>query len=302
MKKLDLSNVTKKYCYKTLFFNDLIGRIIPMLEKSGWEIRVEDGKVTKMVRQDHKTSWVFVKRCKERQCALKYSVLLAQFGVIHSECYNCWKVVVRPRNVKELFMMKDLMEYMDRNGKLGRDERPWTSGLYGAYFYTDSYEEGLFRLNEVRKNVAKHISPHISVKLKRGCTEMESKRGPSNTWKYTNDDLYWQRRVEDKFDIPNHDFPQDKDVQIYVMRQWLEKAWKEGDRDNFREFNWGMDLVTDLISYDVGKAEPDSPKMPTPGINLSLTREVKPNGKDNDNGNNDSVPTEIGGGRSDNRN
>ena len=86
-------------------------------------------------------------------------------------------VLITPRNVMELFKLLMIFEEvilpLDNSRKCMVEERGYCSGTYKGYIYCRSIEEG----NEIRKiiqlAVAENISPHVSVTLKRGCSEFE---------------------------------------------------------------------------------------------------------------------------------
>ncbi|NIS52984.1 MAG: hypothetical protein GWN94_18065, partial [Phycisphaerae bacterium] len=65
--------------------------------------------------------------------------------------------------------------------KCGWEDRDWVHGNYGGYFYCNSKEVGLQRLETVRNAVRKNVDygDKIDIFLKRYCTEFELKWGDS---------------------------------------------------------------------------------------------------------------------------
>ena len=98
-----------------------------------------------------------------------------RFGVIPKYCFECYKVLIEPRTVVELFKLLVLFENMalplDNSRKCMVESRSDCSGTYKGFIYCRGVEEG----NEVRK-IARNlvtvgISPQVPVTLKRGCSE-----------------------------------------------------------------------------------------------------------------------------------
>jgi hypothetical protein len=221
-----LPDVTKAYDYESLHANDFVGRIGVLLRK-GWFISNITGKLTLPNERkiDVKSPWVHIKKAPQRRCILKHYVLWDCFKVIHSQCYDCYKVVVEPRNVKELFQLHDIMAQLNYYSKCGIEKRPWVGRQYGGYFYNDSIGEGREKYDTVRAAVSKHISPDVPVKLKRGCTEFEMRRGPSDKWIYTNEDKFWDAMCEKWTDIPLDDSEQSGILKVHIRKMWLDREY-----------------------------------------------------------------------------
>lgn len=98
-----------------------------------------------------------------------------RFDVIPQYCFDCYKVLVTPRSIVELFKLLMLFEKttlpLDNTRKCMVEARGDCSGAYKGFVYCRGIEEG----NEVRKivrnAVSEGISPQVSVILKRGCSE-----------------------------------------------------------------------------------------------------------------------------------
>ena len=246
-------SIYEKYKYANLVELDFVGKIQEGLRKGIFYIRPSDQKVC----TDIKSTWN-VKHSRERKCMI-WRVLFDYFeykdesgkiiGCKADRCMNCWKIVVRPRTVDELFQLHDLQELLDYPSKCGMEERPGVHALYGGYFYTDSLEEGRERYKEVRAAVDSEISPKISIILKRGCTEFEEKFGRSNQWQYTNADKFWEDQITLHFDMEQMlGFDQAGIIKINVMRRWHEYAWKHGDKTCMK-FNDGGPFKPPVITY-----------------------------------------------------
>ena len=107
-------------------------------------------------------------------CA-RHQEVFKRFDVIPKYCFDCYKILISPRNVVELFKLLILFERMalplDNTRKCMVERRGDCSGAYKGFIYCRSIEEG----NEVRKiarnMVSEEISPQVPVILKRGCSE-----------------------------------------------------------------------------------------------------------------------------------
>jgi hypothetical protein len=102
-------------------------------------------------------------------------MIFKRFGVIQEYCFQCYKVVVEPRTVMELFKLLILFETLhlpnNNRRKCMTELRPNCSGTYKGYVYCGGLEEGNEVHDLVRKAVSNEISPDISINLKRGCSE-----------------------------------------------------------------------------------------------------------------------------------
>lgn len=107
----------------------------------------------------------------------RHLTVFTKFNVIPKYCFECYKVVITPRNVMELFKLLIIFEKislpLDNTRKCMVEERKDCSGTYKGLVYCKSINEGNEVCNIVRMMVSDDISPHVSVTLKRGCSEFE---------------------------------------------------------------------------------------------------------------------------------
>ena len=219
-------------------------------------------KGTFYIRPDHKigmrtgimwdTPWLFRgdKPPTDRNCVLFHGVILPYFNFIPAKCQECWKVVARPRTVKELFEISELQKESDRGSKAGIEKRHSVGGNYGAYWYNDSIEEG----EECRKYVQglcdEHLEPGIDVFLKRGCTEFEHKYGQSIDWEITPDAEEVEKIITDMIVMED---PGDRKQPDYLMEEikmkWVEFAFERGDK-TYLEYTDGLPLYPDYVKYE----------------------------------------------------
>lgn len=140
-------------------------------------------------------------------------------------CQECYKVVVRPRTYRELLDLEAMMLEIETNCKCGIEERPYTRGIYGAYFYNTGLQEGIERYEKIRDAVDVYISPDVQVFLKRGCTEYERDHGPSDKWVVTDLQVEIENDIAENVTMPIH--PNDSEERIeQIHDKWRRFAWK----------------------------------------------------------------------------
>jgi len=167
---------------------------------------------------------------------------------------------VKPRTLKELFLLLQLQKIMDVPSKCGIELRNYTPRHYGGYFYTDSIEEGQVRYKEVREAVNDQISPDVGVLLKRGCTEFEMVKGNAGFWTITEADLEIDKLIEDRFTNNTCLSGKQPDfVEALIKKEWIKFAFSNGDM-TYKEFNGGVDMFPQYqhfhdVDVDAAKRE-----------------------------------------------
>lgn len=249
-----------------LLSEDIIGRFIDSgLMPSNYIVNAMGDKITPVHEAFRIPSldipWLFVNNCPGRVCKWQMDKsMLWQF--VPRMCRNCWKIVVYPRTLLELLKLKSLMELMSKANpycycKCGIEKRPSVGRNYGGYFYTDSLQAGLCRLEEVREMVHTKIHPDIKVILKRGCTEYEFTFGDSSKWDQIFDIEFWNA-FEDKLDglvaFPDEFTRQPTLIKHHVVANWIRFAWDRGD-ETVKQLNAGRGLTAEYMTYDYPKEE-----------------------------------------------
>jgi hypothetical protein len=202
-----------------------------------------------------KSPWCYVNNDLERRCQWRQDIE-ACFGFIPRQCMACWKVVVVPRTLKELLILHKVQKVMVSKDphcwcKCGVEIRPDVERNYGGYFYTNSKEEGLRRLREVRKLVHANIAPDVPVFLKRSCTEFERKYGDSDQWdqkRAVNADQI-EQQIKEHSTIEHEGTDQNMLVENHVVAGWIKFAAERGD-PTVRELNNGKPLYPDYVKYE----------------------------------------------------
>jgi hypothetical protein len=211
------------------------------------------------VRYHSDSPWCFVNMDKSKQCNLYWAVLFKHFDMIPKRCFGCWKVVVRPRNVAELFKLLDLemllAKQYDYKCKCGMETRDTVESHYGGYFYNDTAEEGQLCYERVRRAVNHFISPGVEVVLKRGCTEFELKFGDSSMWEYKEEwaekeEVFWANVLADN----------EKEVQsdlctLHIQRNWIRFAAGRGDKSYRIFMRDGQSMYPETVKYQNFKKE-----------------------------------------------
>lgn len=221
----------------------------------------ETGKITEVavLKSTHwDTGWVYTNADPERFCHI-YTMVAENMDYVAPKCMNCWKVVVRPKTLLQLFLLYDMQVKMaDKDKtvwcKCGVEPRPWVFGNYGGYFYTNSKEEGLARYKQVRKLVDEQISPDVDVILKRACTEFEQRYGPTDKWDEKFDPKTnhmvkgWEKLIDEHIVVTKSSEPQSDMVRKHVMSLWISFAYDRGDPTVIK-LNDGRPMYQPLVTY-----------------------------------------------------
>ena len=200
--------------------------------------------------------WVnihYEKKPKSKFCTLDKDMLFDCFNMHPSYCKEvCWKVVVHPLTYHDLIILLEIFREYGRESKVGIEERDYVPHNYGGYLYLYD-DEGLSKLRLIKKDIqdlvhAKFTQP-VDVVLKRGCTEMEEKFGPSKQWRpITDAERKYENYVKSFFDIPRIEKQPPDLIDFEIMENWMRFAWSIGDR-TVDAYNNGKPLVNTKIDY-----------------------------------------------------
>jgi hypothetical protein len=231
---------------------------MPLLKPGGgYCLRLEDSKlVPRLPAIGYDTPWVYVQSRPEARCDIYQKVFFGVLKHIHSYCRECWKVVVRPRNLVQLLDLYELQKELGVPCKCGMEIRDTVNGLYGGYFYNRGKEEGLERYKQVRELVDEWLSPETPVILKRYCTEYEigpDSLGPSNQTKdITFEEREMEQEVEALFPRIGFGTLQPDWITKRVIRDWIHYAYKNGDM-TYKEVTAGNPLFPPYVTYHEGE-------------------------------------------------
>lgn len=183
---------------------------------------------------------------------VRHLAVFDKYHVIPKYCFDCYKILVEPRTVMDLFKLLMIFEHLDLPNDNSRkcmcEARVDCTGTYKGFIYNRGMEEGKEVRNIVRDAIAEGISPKVRITLKRGCSEYglafpkyaRIKLG-SPMMQYNND---WQIH-EDAFDasaVFTPDVSGDRaddsvsysPAEIFAMQYWLRYAATIGDTSYLR--------------------------------------------------------------------
>ena len=184
--------------YEQLKLQNIIDMVRPMLDRQLYSIRLIDGKiVAKEGQVARDTPWIHTGSGYGYDCAFWHTItfdLILKGLSVPRKCHNCWKVVVRPRTLEQLFTLLDIQTKLKLHSKCGIETRKTVNGLYGGYFYNKGPDAGMRCYKTVYQALAENKimstlldevdskNKTVRLLLKRGCTEFEHKVGRSDEW------------------------------------------------------------------------------------------------------------------------
>lgn len=231
-----MKNLADEYDYGKYRLGDLFEPIRDALSTGRFVLDAQTGKIRPREKflSDWDTPWFHTKHLDGANCGLWHRFMFDYYNFIPSGCMNCWKVVVRPQWLEDLFKLMEFQLELDKPSKCGVELRPNVYGVYGGYFYNRSKEEGQERYEEVVKGCEKYninflIGKDGPIKplLKRGCTEFEMEKGPSDQWKQSPEDKLLEEIICKHTDISPLEQPRVN--RVHVIRKWIEQAYSVGD-------------------------------------------------------------------------
>ena len=254
--------------YDHLKAYDVVKMLKPLLD-TNFYLRPEDGKLkARQVGISSETPWIHIRHGVGYDCGLWHQIT---FNVVVSQlpqdqkfvprgCHKCWKVVVKPRTLQQLFNLLEVQRILDRPSKCGIEMRPTVGGLYGGYFYNHSVEEGLECYEIVKAQLLnnEHLAPLVSevdsegrttrIILKRGCTEYEHAIGDSSKWSITEGQDFIEDLIDEYIVNEQLSMQQPEHVVWSIKRRWIEFAFEHGD-ETYKEYTAGKPIAPDYVVY-----------------------------------------------------
>jgi hypothetical protein len=245
-------NIIPGSYYAKCVKQDLISNLQPVMRAAGYYLSYEGIYKRNNIAIATDTPWHHVKHLPTKKCGIDHNIKFNMFEFIPPRCLECWKVVVGPRTLKELFRLLDVEKGLNVAAKCGIELRWYTDRFYGGYFYTNSFDEGRDRYEQVRKAVDDHIGKDVPVILKRACTEYEMIKGASPAWVMTDAALDLDQRLECIIDMTTPTVTGQSDEAIAAVHtHWIEWAWKNQDR-TVDEYIGGQPLYPPTVKYHEG--------------------------------------------------
>jgi hypothetical protein len=245
--------------YQSLKSNNLYRLLENPLKTGAIKIRQTDNKFYSDLKVAHDSPWCHTNNSYQISCyfwkTITFHEIVEKFLPPHARfvpigCQDCYKVVVKPKTLKQLFALELLQKKMDHPSKCGIELRPEVFGNYGGYFYNRGIANGLICYQRVRHQVSNDpdLGPDVNVILKRACTEMEFACGPSDKWEITQAQIDFEMRLSQFFvnDVPV--LTQTHDLKDSIRQRWIEHAYSVGD-ETCLEFNGGKPLYPDYVTY-----------------------------------------------------
>ncbi|MBF0358328.1 MAG: tetratricopeptide repeat protein [Magnetococcales bacterium] len=131
--------------------------------------QIKRGVTSRILKQQEESSFI---GCEN------YMAIFEKFNIIPEFCFGCYKVVIEPRDVVELFKLMVVFYNIeltnDNSRKCMVELRPAISGTYKGFVYCNSIAQGEEILDIVKQEVGKRVSPDIPISLKRGCSEYKA--------------------------------------------------------------------------------------------------------------------------------
>ena len=220
--------------YEELGEVDVISPVAEMLLTGSVKL-FPDGKIRSIypLLPNVEDPWINVKVAEDRSCFLWHMIYFAQYGIISRNCFNCWKVVFRPRTLDELFQIHKLQKKMDIPCKTGIERRAGSmhKGAYAAFWYGPLGDlEGSRKLRDkVALAVRGEVGIDAKIILKRACTEMEDSAGPSERWKYPEGQRMFEDLLDTTWEVPSSGMMEPRALRVATTRKWI--GWAVRNRD-----------------------------------------------------------------------
>lgn len=188
----------------------------------------------------------------------RHLMVFDRFNIIPRYCFNCYKVLIEPRTVVELFKLMMVFEKLDlpndNTRKCMVECREKISGTYKGLIYCRGIEEGNAVHKIVREVVTEEISGKIPVTLKRGCSEYalsypeyaQTKQGATamsykEEWQEYEDIADKQMIIDIDPAAKNYTFnsPTYTSEDAHIMLTWLKYAATIGDK-SYLKISWRL--------------------------------------------------------------
>lgn len=183
---------------------------------------------------DPAVDWIFACREKERHCKLWFSVYFKNYGLISRNCFNCWKIVVRPKTLKDLVKLMNFQRDLGLPGKCGLEKRNYATykGWYAGFWYCPfpgTQDSGREYYRKIATEFHKVFPINEPIILKRACTEMEEMAGPTDRWGYPEGQGMYEDLLDAVWKMPLDTMEQPTMLKRLIMRHWIEYAFEHGD-------------------------------------------------------------------------
>lgn len=200
------------------------------------------------------SDWVKETRDASRKCRFHMGVMFNHVyrkQQVPAGCATCFKVKVIPQTLRELVALRDVAHALPFTYKCGLDATsPFTSGIYGGYFYLNGLDAARVAFQLVRDAVDGHpkLGPSVSVFVKRGCTEYEIHCGPSDRFTFQSEQAGIETALLSRIRFEPRPL-NDRNRVKQTMVHWIKTAYRLGD-ETYRDFTAGRRLYPAVVRYE----------------------------------------------------
>ena len=239
--------------YDSLVRNDIIGKLLPLFENGTLSITV-DGRIIQsgMAKSGSflawNTPWIHRNIDGWRHCDY-WHLMFGVLNFVPQQCRDCWKVVITPLTLKQLFVMEAFQATLGVSCKCGIEVRSYTRKFYGAYWYNQTKKAGEECYAQLKAKMQQIGLGDCPIILKRYCTEMERALGPTKQYKKPPDQDHWEKMIESHVVMTcSPTVGQPEFLKRHLRRRWIEFAWRNGDPTVY-EYTGGKDVFAPLDTY-----------------------------------------------------
>lgn len=231
---------------ETLAQGNFIHKLKPAMETGKYYVRAaekaEDVRIAPtFVGDDTTTMWHFFNQDPTRHCDKYHMFHFGCLGIIPKRCFDCYKVVVHPDNIIDLFKLKGFFSFRKFNAKCGMETRRYTEHHYSGYVYLNDLESA--------RGAAKTFNEEMHWKstVKRGCTEFEMSYPDSSQWEYTKEFQAVEETLDSILDV-DVSHKQSEMVQVDVQARWIQEAIRRKDW-SVKELVGDVQLLPKIKTY-----------------------------------------------------
>ncbi len=217
-----------------------------------------DGTIKLEQKLDPTQPWINARVDPARICGL-WTVYFTYYQFIPRACRHCWKIVWTGTTLKQLMRVYEIQTKLakDYPAKCGVERRAPTGklGTYQGFWYSP-LDKGLAGARKLRKEILEILmrEPLLAgpnVVLKRGCTEMEQRYSPSDTWDELAEKFAWdldETLCDSLFRYKSETRTEPGVMQLHIMKGWIEYAAAHKD-PTLSEYT-DQAIIRKLMSYE----------------------------------------------------
>jgi hypothetical protein len=218
--------------------------------ESGRVVENDDGSLELTRAPKSNVSWMYVLHGPSMHCGF---LMHFMFDHVYAEsavptgCSACYKVKVVLRTLRQLVAVWELGKRINCRSKWGVDlNNPYSQDIYAGYFYVTSLDSARTLYGVVRAvlDVDPKLGREVTLTIKRGCSEYETKIGPSDQFTFAPEMAELEANLKNRF----REQKSDRQPSL-VLAHWIETAFRIGD-DTYLDFTGGERLRRKALTYD----------------------------------------------------